>query len=126
MAENKFEGGVNYIFCNDEYLRQLNKKFLNHDFYTDILTFETPFPNEKREETEIESISKADIFISIPRVRENAKKFKSSFDTELSRVMAHGILHLCGYGDKTKKEKLEMKRKEEESLALLRESILHK
>lgn len=100
--EKKKAGKINFIFCSDEFLLSLNKKFLKHNTLTDIVTFQYPAKKLSGE-----------IFISIPRVKENAKKFETSFHNELSRVMIHGTLHLCGYKDKRKSEKKEMRRKEE-------------
>lgn len=98
---------LSYVFCSDEYLLELNKEYLNHDTYTDIITF--PFKEGKT--------LGADIFISIERVGENAKTFGVSFENELRRVMAHGVLHLIGYGDKTAAEQKVMRKKEEEWIA---------
>ena len=95
---------VNYIFCSDEYLLRLNKKFLNHNFYTDVITFDTAVEKKK--------IS-GDIFISYPRVVDNAEKFKATLKDELHRVMIHGMLHLLGYNDKSKKDRQEMRDAEE-------------
>lgn len=100
---------LSFIFCSDEYLHKINVEYLNHDTLTDVITF--PY-GENAE------IIEGDIFISIDRIRENAEIFKSSFDDELHRVIIHGALHLCGYGDKTETEAIEMRRKENESLAL--------
>ena len=100
--------GVNYIFCSDEHLREINIQYLNHKTYTDIVTFNYG-SNDQIE---------GDIFISIDRVRENAEKFKTDFQTELHRVIIHGILHLIGYNDKTKSEKLLMREKEDTYLSL--------
>ncbi len=97
------EGDINYIFMNDEMLLEINKKFLEHDTYTDIITFDL-----SEEEKEIS----AEIFISTERVVENATKFKVSYPEEMHRVLIHGILHLCGYNDKTAEEKEEMRAKE--------------
>ncbi len=94
---------ITYVFCNDEYLLKINKEYLNHDYYTDIITF--PY----KQGLEIES----DIFISIDRIRENALTFESSFERELLRVIVHGLLHLLGYKDKSEKEKNEMRQKED-------------
>lgn len=102
-------GDINYIFCSDEELLEINIAHLNHNTYTDIITFDY---------TEGNRIS-SDIFISVDRVEENAGKFKVSFDEELHRVMIHGILHLCGYKDKSKADALLMRKKENESLQLL-------
>ncbi len=104
--EDKEISQITYIFCNDDYLLGINKEYLNHDYYTDIITF--PY----KQGQEIES----DIFISIDRVRENAEIFKSDFDRELLRVMAHGLLHLLGYKDKTKEEERVMRGKEDRAI----------
>ncbi|OJJ18566.1 rRNA maturation RNase YbeY [marine bacterium AO1-C] len=101
--------GLNYIFCNDAYLHQINVEYLDHDTLTDIITFDN---SEERQMIE------GDIFISIDRVRENAAIFNVSFDTELNRVMSHGLLHLLGYGDKTEAEKQEMRAQEDHALEL--------
>ena len=100
--ENFKVGSINYIFCTDEYLLDVNKKFLNHDYFTDIITFDY---------TEKPIIS-GDLFISTERVLENAKQLNLPFENELKRVMIHGIIHLFGYQDKTKKEKETMTEKE--------------
>ena len=100
---------VCFIFCSDEYLYNLNQEYLNHDTYTDIITF--PY-------TELPLIE-GDIFISVDRVKENARKFGVPFEQELFRVMIHGILHLCGYRDKSPEEKVLMRKKEDEALQLL-------
>ena len=105
--EGKTLGAVSYIFCSDDYLHKMNLEFLNHDTLTDIITF--PYNNDPIE---------GDIFISIDRVKDNAQDFKVSFETELHRVMIHGILHLCGYKDKTTEEAKLMRHKEDESIAL--------
>jgi len=101
--------GLNYIFCSDAYLQKLNKKFLDHDCLTDILTFN---------QSESESIQ-GEIFISLDRVRENSKLYQCSFEEELHRVIIHGALHLIGYKDRTRKEKELMREKEEAYLSLL-------
>lgn len=99
---------LNFIFCSDDYLLDVNKEYLNHDTYTDIITFDS---------SEVENMIAGDIFISIDRIRDNAAKFQVSDKDELHRVIVHGILHLCGYGDKTKTEKTRMTEKENEYLA---------
>lgn len=104
-------GDINYIFCSDDELLEINIQHLNHTTYTDIITFDY---------TEGNKIS-SDIFISIDRVEENAKKFKVSFEEELHRVMIHGILHLCGYKDKSKADAELMRKKENASLKLFTE-----
>lgn len=98
---------LNYIFCSDEYLYQMNMEYLDHDTFTDIITFDN---SEK--ETEIEG----DIFISIPRVKENAAQQDQHFNTELRRVLAHGLLHLMGYGDKTESEISLIREKEDQNI----------
>ena len=101
---------LNFIFCSDKYLHQINVEYLNHDTYTDVITF--PY-------MENGNPVEGDIFISIDRIKENAENFKTSFENELHRVMIHGTLHLLGYGDKTPDEKLKMTEKENEYLQLL-------
>ena len=100
-------GKLDYIFCSDEFLLEINKQSLNHDFYTDILTFRLSNPGEP---------VSGEVYISIDRVKDNSVTYKTSFIMELHRVIFHGALHLCGYGDKTKKEKEEMRHKENESI----------
>ena len=100
---------INYVFCNDEYLHKLNVEFLSHDTLTDIINFD--YSEGK--------IIQGDIFISIERVKENAKEFKVSFLEELQRVIIHGVLHYCGYKDKTKAEVKVMREKENHYLARL-------
>lgn len=96
------EGDVNYIFCDDAYLLNLNMEFLDHDTLTDIISFDYTMGK----------LISGDVYISIERVRENAKDFNVSFENELSRVMIHGILHYCGYKDKTDSDTSEMRSKE--------------
>jgi probable rRNA maturation factor len=110
QREKKKCSALNYIFCNDTYLLNLNKKYLQHDTYTDILTFNNG---------EIGCPVKGDIFISIERVRENSKIFNTYFSGELHRVMIHGVLHLIGYQDKTSDESELMRSKEDYYLSLL-------
>mgnify|MGYP000850357315 FL=1 len=105
---------LNYIFLTDEELLQINIDYLNHDTYTDIITFDNSDVSSRMTK-KIEG----DIFISLERVEANAKKFNTTFENELHRVLAHGLLHLCGYKDKTKKDAILMRQKEEESLAML-------
>ena len=95
-------GDISVVFCSDEYLLEMNKEYLNHDYYTDIITFDY---------VEGETIS-GDLFISLDRVRENAKKFEISFLRELYRVVFHGTLHLVGYNDKSEEEQRIMRQKE--------------
>lgn len=101
---------LNYIFLNDEALLEINRQYLDHDTYTDIITFDN---------SEISGKIESDIFISLERVQANAAKFGASYENELQRVMAHGLLHLCGYKDKKKSDVELMRRKEEESLKLI-------
>ncbi len=103
ISSEKFkEGDINYVFCDDDYLLKLNIEFLNHDTLTDIISFDNS----------IGKILHGDIFISIERVKENAKNFNVSFQVELQRVMVHGILHYCGYKDKTEEDSKLMRYKE--------------
>lgn len=100
---------INYIFCDDEYLLEINKKHLEHDYYTDIITFD--YSDGKQ--------LSGDIFISIERVADNAYDYDIDFDVELSRVMAHGLLHMMGFKDKTPQEQKEMRKMEDQCLSLL-------
>jgi len=102
---------INYIFCRDDYLLELNKTYLAHSTLTDILTFSYD---------ENAGTVSGDIFISIERVQENSVKFKQDFDTELRRVMVHGVLHLTGHSDKGKKEKNNMRELEDRYLAIFK------
>ena len=101
--ENKIPGEISYIFCSDNYLHEINVTHLNHDTLTDIITF------DYCEDCTIHG----DIFISIDRIKENAKSFNTSIENELHRVMIHGILHLCGYKDKTPEDQNVMSAKED-------------
>lgn len=102
-------GAINIIFCSDSYLLEINQKYLQHDTLTDIVTFD--YCDDK--------YIAGDIYISLDRVEENAIKYKESFDREFHRVIFHGILHLLGYGDKSKEEEKEMRAKEDFYLNLL-------
>ena len=104
-------GEINIIFTSDDYLLEINQKFLSHDYYTDVITFD--YSDNKK-------IS-GDIFISIDRVKENAEKYKEKFFDELNRVIIHGILHLLGYKDKTSNEKHLMRKKEDFYLKKLKD-----
>ena len=108
VSESKLEGDLNYIFCDDEYLLGINQQYLNHDTYTDIITFDY---------CDGDTIS-GDIFISVERVKDNAQEYSVSFDEELHRVMAHGLLHLLGYKDKSDQEAHLMREKENEKIKL--------
>jgi rRNA maturation RNase YbeY len=105
-------GEIYFVFCSDAYLLNMNKQYLNHDTYTDIITF------DYSKESTTQAIS-GDIFISIDRVKENAIQFSKSFEDELHRVVIHGVLHLLGYTDKTKKGKIEMTKQEDACLKVL-------
>jgi rRNA maturation RNase YbeY len=107
-SELKNEGEINYIFCDDEYLLEINQQYLDHDTLTDIISFDYSIGNELH----------GDIFISVERVRENAIDFKVSFDEELKRVMVHGVLHYCGYKDKSETDEQLMRDKEEEKMKM--------
>jgi len=102
-------GDISFIFCDDDYLLKINSEFLDHDTYTDIITFNYSIGNELISE----------IYISTERVEENAVKYKQTFENEIHRVIIHGVLHLCGYNDKLKEEKQIMRDKENHYLSLL-------
>ncbi|MFV8837238.1 rRNA maturation RNase YbeY [Salinimicrobium soli] len=107
-SEERKLGEVNYIFCDDEYLLKINQQYLDHDTYTDIISFDNSLGN----------ILGGDIFISTQRVKENADEYKVPFEEELRRVMAHGVLHFCGYKDKTGEQKEQMRAKEDEKMKM--------
>ncbi|KAA0990634.1 rRNA maturation RNase YbeY [Dyadobacter aurulentus] len=100
---------LNYIFCSDEYLLEINKQYLDHDYFTDIITFDN-----SEEDKQLEG----DIYISIDRVKENAETFHADFETELRRVLVHGLLHLVGYADASEEQKSLMRAKENQYLTL--------
>ena len=102
-AEEFLVGEINYVFCTDEYLHKINLQYLNHDTYTDIISFDYRVGKQLH----------GDIFISVDRVRENATKFEVDFNSELLRVLIHGILHFCGYKDKLDNEVNAMRAKED-------------
>ena len=109
-------GDISYIFCSSESHIEINRQYLGHDYYTDIITFdETEYPSK---EDEI-GIVNGDLFIDIETVKLNAKEFNSDFKTELNRVIVHGLMHLCGQKDKTPKEAKEMRAKEDQYLIKL-------
>lgn len=112
--EDKKLGEISYIFCDDNKILEVNKQYLSHDYFTDIITFDYV---EK-------DIISGDIIISIDRVKENSKSFNSSFEDELHRVIIHGVLHLIGYNDKTDKEQQLMREKENECLLILKEKYV--
>ncbi|MGQ8868721.1 rRNA maturation RNase YbeY [Myroides sp. TSA_177.3] len=107
-SEGFLTGEINYIFCTDEYLHDINVKYLDHDTLTDIISFDY---------TENQVVG-GDIFISIERVKDNAADFEVAFDVELLRVMAHGVLHYCGYKDKGEEDEALMRQKEEEKMKM--------
>ena len=102
-------GDITFVFCDDNYLHKINLEFLDHDTYTDIITFDYSVGNEIVSE----------VYISVDRVAENAKKFSQTFENEIHRVMIHGVLHLCGYKDKLAEDKQIMRDKENHYLSLL-------
>ena len=112
VSEGKKTGDISFIFCSDDYLLDVNKKYLNHDFYTDIITFDYVEDN----------CINGDIFISTERVRENSEEFETTYENELLRILAHGTLHLLGYKDKNAKDKKLMTFKEDYYLKMLLES----
>lgn len=111
LRRGKAVGNISYLFCDDNYLLGVNRQYLNHDTYTDIITFDYVVGN----------LVSGDIMISVVRVGENAEKFGVPFEQELHRVVIHGVLHLLGQGDKTDSEAAEMRRLENEALALWNE-----
>ena len=100
-------GELSFIFCSDEYIKKINIKYLSHHFFTDVITFD--YSKEK--------LLFGDVYISIERVKENSKTYKTSFNEEMFRVIIHGVLHLCGFDDKTKEEKSLMRSKENDFLS---------
>ncbi|NRT14475.1 rRNA maturation RNase YbeY [Flavobacterium sp. 28A] len=108
ISENKKEGEINYIFCDDEYLHKINLEYLDHDTLTDVISFDYTMGNE---------IS-GDCFVSVERVADNAIDFKVTFEEELKRVLVHGMLHYCGYKDKGEEDERLMRSKEDEKLAM--------
>jgi len=109
LSENFKEGDINYVFCDDEYLHKLNLEFLSHDTLTDIISFDYS----------LGKIIHGDVFVSIDRVKENAQIFSTLFLSELNRMLVHGVLHYCGYKDKTEEDKKTMRSKEDFYLAQL-------
>jgi rRNA maturation RNase YbeY len=105
---------LNYIFCSDEHLHKINMEFLQHDTYTDVITFD---------QSEEEQVIEGDIFISIERIRENAENFHVGAEDEMRRVMVHGVLHLLGFKDKSEEEVAQMRAKENEYLNLYKENF---
>lgn len=113
LKYGKNVGEISYLFCNDEYILKTNREFLNHDYYTDIITFD---------ETEGDTIN-GDLLISLETVRSNAAEIGSRYDEELHRVIIHGVLHLCGLKDKSPKDEKAMRQAEEEALTILHQHI---
>lgn len=107
-SEGKRLGEISYIFCDDDYLLDINQRFLDHDTYTDIISFDDSMGN----------LLNGDIYISTERVHENALEFNEDFETELKRVIIHGILHYCGYKDKSEEDAALMREKESEKIKL--------
>ncbi len=107
-SEGFDEGEINYIFCDDEYLHKINVEYLDHDTLTDIISFDYRVGN----------LIQGDIFVSVERVKDNANDFKVSFEEELKRVLSHGVLHYCGYKDKSPKDEALMRSKEEEKMQM--------
>ena len=108
LSENKKEGEINYIFCDDNYLLEINQQYLDHDTLTDIISFDYSVGNEIN----------GDVFVSVERVKENASDYKVTFHEEIQRVLVHGILHYCGYNDKTESDERIMRSKEEEKMKM--------
>jgi len=108
VSENKKEGEINYIFCDDDYLHKINLEYLQHDTLTDIISFDYSVGNELH----------GDIFVSVERVKDNAQDFEVSFEEELKRVLVHGVLHYCGYKDKSEADEQLMRSKENEKIAM--------
>jgi len=112
LSEGKRVGDISFIFCSDNYLLEVNKTYLDHDYFTDIITFDY-----------VEGmLINGDIFISVDRVLDNSVEFKTTFENELNRILIHGVLHLVGYKDKNKKDKLLMTAKEDFYLKLLNDN----
>lgn len=108
ISEEKKIGEINYIFCDDEYLLKINQDFLDHDYYTDIITFD---------QVRGKTIS-GEIFVSLQRIKDNASLISKNYEEEKKRVIAHGVLHLCGYKDKTEEQQKIMRAKEDFYLSL--------
>ena len=107
-SEGFDEGEINYIFCDDKYLHKINVEYLDHDTLTDIISFDYTVGN----------LIQGDIFVSVERVKDNANDFNVSFEEELKRVLSHGVLHYCGYKDKSPKDEALMRSKEEEKMQM--------
>lgn len=114
-VESKVLGDISIIFCSDEHLLEMNKEYLEHDYYTDIITFDYTQEN----------VVSGDLFISVDRVQDNSNEFDTLFQDELHRVCVHGLLHLCGYKDKSGREEELMRLKENEMLELRKFHVEH-
>jgi rRNA maturation RNase YbeY len=112
--KNRSIGSITYVFCNDRYLRKINRRFLGHDYNTDIITFPSMEPRSNRVSGEM--------YISVDRVRANAAEYDVTIKDELHRVMVHGLLHLCGEKDKTRNEAIRMRQEEDRMIGLLKDS----
>ena len=108
LSEEKKEGEINFIFCDDEYLHKLNVEYLEHDTLTDVISFDYSVGNELH----------GDVYISTERVADNAMDFNVTFEEEIKRVIIHGILHYCGYKDKSDADEALMRSKEEEKIKM--------
>ena len=108
--ENRILGDVNYILCSDAYMLDINRQYLNHDYYTDVISFDYCEEN----------VISGDIFISVDTVADNAKEYGTTFENELERVMIHGVLHFVGYNDKSDEESKTMRAKENQYLSLFK------
>ena len=124
--KKKKTGDISFVFCSDAFLLEMNKEYLNHDTYTDIITFDYSGESSETSKSPLPPLQRGnisgDIFISIDRVKENADKFSKSFEDELHRVIIHGVLHLLGYKDKSKIAKTEMRKQENRCLKALAKS----
>ena len=118
LSKNRRVGDINYIFSNDEYVLEVNRKYLGHDYYTDIITFDTSEYDEQIADNKVDRIS-ADIIISLDTVAANAVTYGADFPQELYRVIIHGILHLVGYDDLNEADSCRMRKAEDKALALL-------
>ena len=110
INENRILGDVNYILCSDNYLLNINREYLNHDYFTDVISFDYCEDN----------VISGDIFISVDTVSDNAKEYGATFENELDRVMIHGVLHFVGYNDKTESDQKTMRAKENQYLSLFK------
>lgn len=110
INENRILGDVNYILCSDNYLLNINREYLNHDYFTDVISFDYCEDN----------VISGDIFISVDTVSDNAKEYGATFENELERVMIHGVLHFVSYNDKTESDQKTMRAKENQYLSLFK------